>query len=154
MREKMRTISPYRWFARTDERGYTLEPGGRVAMESQPLTLIVISDDSSALRSQLEAVAGLRVDVTEERETPSPHDVLYKSELPELTTITVVAIRVLPTIVSAVRDILMEHLRRQRRLLIVRQPDGTVITYLGGTDDPKQIEELERETSKRLLSRD
>ena len=123
-------------------------------MLTRPFTLLVSSTDSSDLYTQLKAVPGLEVDMKDCNIHSHPYDHVHHSDFPELTIITVVAIRVLPSIVNAVRDILIAYLQNKRKLFIIRKPDGSEVYYVGGISDPKQIEELENEISKCLLPND
>jgi len=106
------------------------------------LTLNVRKEDIPRITSALNKNQNIEINIGESPPNRFFVDRSLKSEPVVITAISILAVKVIPTLIEAIRDIIVAYLKTHQNLLKITKPDGSTIDFAGPikTKDIKEIE--------------
>src|ERR1051326_1186770 len=122
-------------------------------MERTSIEFLVRYQDHYLLRRELESIPDVTVSVDDDSRVGSRHERSLRSEFTPLAVVVAYVLgKVVPPIVIAIRDVIVEHIRSKKSTVIIRRHDGTeVIVSEGIADDDSLAKVIENEVEQCLL---
>lgn len=110
-------------------------------------------EDPSELKSAFERILQTEVSLELEKEskTRSVYDRTQKSEPIVLAVLSVLAAKVIPSAIEAIRDIIVEFLRTRQCTIFIRKSDGSRVTFVGPIITRSDMERLEHVITEQTI---
>jgi len=117
---------------------------------SHILSIEIKQEDAIGLKKEIENALNTEVVIKKSSTAKSKYDHSLKAEPITLAVLSIFFAKVMPTFITAIRDILIEYLHRQG-IIVIEKPDGTRVTLYSPITNLSEMKRLENAISEQII---
>ena len=117
------------------------------------INIKITQKDLKQIIEKLQEIPGVTIKYKSHSSQKNSYERALDSESIVLISLTIIlAGKVLPPTINAVRDVIIEHIKSKKKTIIIRQRNGSETIYVGPLKSNNDLERLNDDITKQLLS--
>ena len=116
------------------------------------MSIKVVQEEVDLIAQKLSKIPNVTIDYTPTKEQKNIYDHSLEAEPATLIAITIyLAGKIIPATINAIKEIIVDHLRCQKGVMIIKDKDGSEKIFIGPLNENADIQRLNRGIEKQLL---